>query len=115
MHFSTLLSATALAAPALAGYVLEDDYMTDFYGHFDFFTEPDPTHGFVQYVDESTSRSMNLINASTTVPVEWGVDTVNKDQAGRASMRLTSKKSYNKGLVVMDVQHMPFGCGTWPA
>jgi len=115
MHFSTLVSAAAFAAPALAGYVLEDDYMKDFYGSFDFWTEADPTHGFVKYVDEATSRSMNLIDSSTTVPVKWGVDTVNKDPEGRASIRLTSKKSYNKGLVIIDIEHMPFGCGTWPA
>jgi hypothetical protein len=36
--------------------------------------------------------------------------------AGRASVRLTSKKSYNHGLVMLDLAHMPGGtCGTWPA
>ncbi|KAJ4345887.1 uncharacterized protein N0V89_012023 [Didymosphaeria variabile] len=116
MHFSTIVSTAAFAAPALAGYVLQDDYMTDFYGHFNFFTGGDPTHGFVQYVDEATARSSNLIDTSgPPVPVKWGVDTVNKDPAGRASMRLESKSLYNKGLVVIDVEHMPFGCGTWPA
>lgn len=58
---------------------------------------------------------MNLLNASSGSGVGWGVDTVNKDQGGRASVRLTSKKVYNKGLVVIDVGHMPVGCGTWPA
>jgi hypothetical protein len=58
---------------------------------------------------------MNLLNASAGAAVGWGVDTVNKDQAGRASVRLTSKKVYNHGLIVIDVEHMPVGCGTWPA
>jgi hypothetical protein len=116
MHFSTIVSTVALAAPALAGYVLQDDYMTDFYGHFDFFNEGDPTHGFVKYVDEATARSTGLIDASgPPTPVKWGVDTVNKDPEGRASVRLGSKTAYNKGLVVIDIEHMPFGCGTWPA
>ncbi|KAF2253269.1 glycoside hydrolase family 16 protein [Trematosphaeria pertusa] len=115
MHFSTFASAAALFQLSIAGYVLEDDYMSDFYGSFDFFTDPDPTHGFVKYVDEATARSSNLINASTTVPVEWGVDTTTKPTDGRPSIRLASKKTYNTGLVVIDVQHMPFGCGTWPA
>lgn len=71
--------------------------------------------GFVKYVDEATARKSNLINASTTVPVEWGVDTTNETPEGRPSIRLVSKKKYNAGLVVMDVAHMPTGCGTWPA
>lgn len=69
----------------------------------------------MQYVDQATAQSMNLLNASAGAAVGWGVDTVNKDQAGRASVRLTSKKTYNHGLIVVDVEHMPVGCGTWPA
>jgi hypothetical protein len=46
-----------------------------------------------------------------------GVDHTNvASGAGRASVRLTSKKSYNHGLVILDLAHMPGGiCGTWPA
>jgi hypothetical protein len=114
MHFSTLISAAAFTSTALAGYALQDDYMSkDFYSEFDFFTAPDPTHGFVKYVDQAKAKSMGLLN--TTAKASWGVDTKNKDAGGRASVRLTSKKSYNHALVVIDVGHMPFGCGTWPA
>jgi hypothetical protein len=46
MHFSTLFSAAALSQLAVAGYTLQDDYMSGgFYDNFDFFTDPDPTHG----------------------------------------------------------------------
>lgn len=46
MRFSsTLISAAAFGRLCIAGYVLEDDYMTDFYGNFEFFTGPDPTEG----------------------------------------------------------------------
>ena len=46
-----------------------------------------------------------------------GVDHTNvASGAGRASVRLTSEKSYNHGLVILDLAHMPGGiCGTWPA
>jgi hypothetical protein len=73
--------------------------------------------GFVQYVDEQTARQSNLIhtNASTTGAVQWGVDSTNQTPNGRPSIRLESKKKYDTGLVVIDVAHMPFGCGTWPA
>jgi len=45
MRFSTLVPAAALLELSIAGYVLQDDYMSDFPGSFDFFTEPDPTNG----------------------------------------------------------------------
>lgn len=34
---------------------------------------------------------------------------------GRPSIRLTSNNNYTHGLFVIDLAHMPFGCGTWPA
>ena len=46
MRTSTfLLAAASLFDLSIAGYALEDDYMTDFYGGFEFFTDPDPTNG----------------------------------------------------------------------
>jgi hypothetical protein len=46
MRTSTfLLAAASLFDLSIAGYALEDDYMTDFYGGFEFFTAPDPTNG----------------------------------------------------------------------
>jgi hypothetical protein len=45
MRFSTLTSAAAFFELSIAGYVLQDDYMSDFYGNFDFFTGADPTEG----------------------------------------------------------------------
>ena len=76
-----------------------------------------PHTGFVKYVDEDTARQSGLIhtNASTTGAVQWGVDSTNQTPNGRPSIRLESKKKYDTGLVVIDVAHMPFGCGTWPA
>jgi len=34
---------------------------------------------------------------------------------GRPSVRLTSNNNYTHGLFIIDLSHMPFGCGTWPA
>ncbi|KAF3038499.1 hypothetical protein E8E12_006085 [Didymella heteroderae] len=113
--FTLLLAAASLFDLSIAGYALQDDYMTDFYGAFDFFDTADPTNGFVKYVDEATARQTNLINASVTTGAQWGVDSTNETPDGRPSLRLVSKKKYNSGLVVMDVAHMPTGCGTWPA
>lgn len=34
---------------------------------------------------------------------------------GRSAVRVESKTSYNHGLIILDLNHMPEGCGTWPA
>ncbi|EFZ03042.1 glycoside hydrolase family 16 protein [Metarhizium robertsii ARSEF 23] len=36
--------------------------------------------------------------------------------SGRKSVRVTSPKAFNRGLIVADISHMPSGaCGVWPA
>ncbi|KAL9105314.1 MAG: hypothetical protein Q9227_009481 [Pyrenula ochraceoflavens] len=83
---------------------------------FDFFSGSDPTHGFVNYVDQGTAQSGGLINTDNNA-VYIGVDHTNTaSNSGRSSVRLTSTKSYDHGLVILDLAHMPGGiCGTWPA
>ncbi|KIM34118.1 glycoside hydrolase family 16 protein [Serendipita vermifera MAFF 305830] len=45
------------------------------------------------------------------------VDTKSTLNSGdhRKSVRITSKKSYNKGLFVFDILRAPHGCAVWPA
>ncbi len=33
----------------------------------------------------------------------------------RDSIRIHSLKTYNSGLFILDVDHVPTGCSTWPA
>ncbi|TKA28229.1 hypothetical protein B0A50_04201 [Salinomyces thailandicus] len=118
MHFSTLLSSVVLlSTTGWAQYVLEDDYLADgnFYSLFSFWDTADPTNGFVAYQNQSAAQDANLISASAT-NVQMKVDTENvASSAGRASVRITSNKAYDSGLVILDAEHMPVGCGTWPA
>ena len=81
-----------------------------------YFQEPDPTQGFVHYVDKATASQNGLIGTSQG-SVYIGVDNKNiADSGGRQSVRLTSFKGYNHGLVILDLAHMPGNiCGTWPA
>lgn len=101
---------------SIAGYVLKDDYNSAvFFDMFDFWTSEDPTHGFVQYIDQTSARNQGLISNSSSVYV--GVDHTNLAPNGRQSIRLTSKEAYNSGsLVILDLAHMPGNaCGAWPA
>ncbi|KAL8932952.1 MAG: hypothetical protein Q9216_006597 [Gyalolechia sp. 2 TL-2023] len=117
MHFAPLLLAGSFARLSFAAYSLQDDYAADnFFNMFNFDTFDDPTHGYVNYVDQATADSQELFNV-TNGQVTFGVDHVNVASGrGRNSIRLTSKAQYTHGLVVLDLAHMPGSiCGTWPA
>ena len=87
-----------------------------FPGCSDFFTENDPTNGYVNYVSQAEASSTNIVrtNASYfTMAVDTTVATATG--RGRNSVRLVSKDSFADGVYVLDVDHIPVGCGTWPA
>ncbi|KAL2356074.1 mixed-linked glucanase precursor [Cryomyces antarcticus] len=112
-----LVAASLFARSTIAGYALTSSFTpsTFFSSDFDFFTGTDPTAGFVKFVDAKTATDINLIGVSNT-SVYIGVDSTNVTPNGRPSVRLSSKKSFDKGLLIVDVQHMPGGmCGSWPA
>lgn len=46
-----------------------------------------------------------------------GVDHNNvADENGRKAVRITSKTTYDTGLIISDIEHMPDAiCGSWPA
>jgi hypothetical protein len=37
------------------------------------------------------------------------------EKGPRESIRLEGKRRFNRGLFIIDVRHMPAGCGVWPA
>ena len=120
MYTQAILAASAiLLRPSIAGYALTDSYAGDtFFGNFTPFTGTDPTSGFVNYTSYETARTTQLIaqvsNANNAAYL--GVDHhTNSPSGGRASVRISSKKSFNKGLFIADISHIPVGCGTWPA
>ncbi|MCJ1361263.1 hypothetical protein MMC16_000361 [Acarospora aff. strigata] len=117
MLFKSLLIGAALVDLSIAGYVLQDDYSpNNFFDMFDFFTGRDPTNGYVTYVDRGTAQNTGLIS-NNNGRAYMGVDHTNiASGSGRASVRLTSKKSYNHGLIIVDFAHVPGSvCGSWPA
>lgn len=87
-----------------------------FFDNWNFETANDPTHGFVDYQNEAVSRQKGYISTNGNAPVYIGCDhTTVPTGRGRASVRLSSKKTFNYGLFAIDLTHMPTGCGTWPA
>ncbi|KAH0372864.1 glycoside hydrolase family 16 protein, partial [Aureobasidium melanogenum] len=116
-----LLALLPLTASAVSyNYSLQDTYAgSNFYDGFNFFTDPDPTHGFVQYVDQATAVSSGILGYGTGNTAKWGVDDTNvlyANSTGRQSVRLEGKVNYNHGLFLADIKHMPGSiCGVWPA
>ncbi|KAI9666921.1 MAG: hypothetical protein M1831_001426 [Alyxoria varia] len=104
-----------------AAYTRKEHYQgANFFNGFTFFTDPDPTHGFVKYVDQATAKKNGLIS-NTASTAYMGVDytsvlKADGSKGGRQSVRITSKAKYNSGLFIADIAHIPGGiCGTWPA
>lgn len=87
---------------------------SNFFDGWDFFTGPDPTNGFVQYVDQTTAQNAGYISAGSS-NVYIGADHTNNAPNGRQSVRISTKQAFTHGLFVVDLGHMPVGCGTWPA
>ncbi|KAK0309485.1 hypothetical protein LTR01_004592 [Friedmanniomyces endolithicus] len=117
MSFTTFITCfLAMGTTGWAQYVLEDDYLAggNFFDQFSFWDSADPTDGFVEYQGQSAASSQKLINSSAS-NVEMRVDSTNNAPSGRASVRITSNKAYQSGLFILDADHMPTGCGTWPA
>ncbi|KAK0618562.1 concanavalin A-like lectin/glucanase domain-containing protein [Bombardia bombarda] len=119
-----LVSSTAMMAQAASQYTLVDNFnASNFFNEFTFFSEADPTSGYVVYLDAATANQRSLAGYSEG-GIFLGVDYENVTDisvAGRASIRVESKKMYNRGLFVADIAHMPAGvtdddsCGLWPA
>jgi len=99
-------------------YNLTDMYKgQDFFNDWTFFTDPDPTHGYVNYVDETTAQNAELAYVDSTGVAILAVDDTHNVAPGsnRDSVRIGSKKSYDGGLFIVDLAAMPYGCSVWPA
>ncbi|KAJ3759525.1 laminarinase [Lentinula raphanica] len=122
--FVHLLSSTVIAICLLhvqaATYTQSTSYIgNDFLsGDFNFFTAADPTAGRVTYVDQATATASNLTFATDDVFILRADDNtvLTASDPGRNSVRLESVQTFGSpSAMVLDVAHMPEGCGTWPA
>ncbi|KAF9526028.1 2 beta-glucanase [Crepidotus variabilis] len=123
MKISLSITSKALVALSFVSVVKADYKLSDtivgkgFYDAFNWLAIPDPTHGRVNYVDQSTAQSQNLTYASgnTFILRANFKDVVSGSSSGRNSVRIESKKRFTYHVTVYDVRHIPQGCGTWPA
>lgn len=126
LHLAAVLStlgavvscAESYSNSASGSYFLQDNYnSSNFFSGFDFFSEADPTRGFVKYRSAVEANAQSLAGFANGA-VYLGADhlTMNPTTPGRGSVRVSSKKSFTKGLFIADILHMPENkCGVWPA
>jgi len=101
-----------------AEYNIQDTFIgNDFNTGFQYWNEPDPTNGRVNYVDQPTAQQQNLSFASSDTFImradSWSM--VDPSGPGRNSVRIQSNNQYTTHVAVLDLRHMPSGCATWPA
>ncbi|CAE6434589.1 unnamed protein product [Rhizoctonia solani] len=115
LSFMTLAAASVARA---ATYSISDTFVgSSFLNGFTHEAIADPTHGRVNYVDQSTAQRLNLTYASgnTFIMRSDYTTTLNPSGAGRNSVRIQSRKQWSTHVEILDVRHMPQGCGSWPA
>lgn len=118
------LPLSLLALPAAARlaegilYVRSEAYVgQDFFEPYrwNFADGPDPTHGFVDFVDYETAAYAGLVNATADRAYMGADHRSEPGKRGRPSVRIESKAKYNRGLFIITLDHVPTGCGVWPA
>lgn len=115
------LLVSPFLSSTLAQYTISQNYTgRAFFDGFDFFSQPDPTNGHVNYIGKQDANNTGMAGLMSgglaNNAVYLGTDATNESPDGRRSTRVESQKVFNKGLIIADIVHMPGGaCGTWPA
>ena len=96
----------------------------DFFSYYDFYNGSDSlgSAGFNAYVSRSRAEELGIVGIVTGEQQEDGtkeelvyLSSAPTKVGPRDSIRLEGKRRFERGLFVLDVRHMPDGCGVWPA
>lgn len=114
MPFSSVLLVAAFTDAAASAYTrtLAVDNTT-FLENFYFFDAPDPTHGYVNFVSQADAMKLNLLSLSEG-RIRMAAE-ASDTSAPRRSIRVHSKALFTRAIFIIDLEHLPTGCGTWPA
>eukprot|EP00970_Alexandrium_tamarense_P020670 scaffold15487_cov200-Alexandrium_tamarense.AAC.1 len=106
-----------------------------FFDYYDFYDGADSigSAGYNMYVSKKKAMSLGIANVITGESVSTSNDTSDDtsdqstedefvfmssaptEEGPRSSIRLEGKTRFERGLFLLDVRHMPNGCGVWPA
>jgi Glycosyl hydrolases family 16 len=107
-------------------HLLEVHHGQSFFDYYDFHDGPDSlgSAGYNTYVRQERAQELGLMDIvnddddGEEYVVMKSAAGQTRDEHGnrfRESIRLEGKRRLDRGLLVMDVKHMPAGCGVWPA
>lgn len=70
MRFTSVIAASALAGPSIAGYAIQDDYSPEnFFSMFNFFTDADPTNGKLDASPKREHSAHMFLQALSTMSI----------------------------------------------
>jgi hypothetical protein len=105
-NLTTISNTTSTPSnSSIIKYNLVDKFSGEtFFDNWDFWNYGDPTHGLVNYLSQSDAVSKNLTYVQPDGTVVLAVDDYTWLNEGepRNSVRVSSKKTYNGGLFIMD-------------
>ncbi|KAI9478623.1 MAG: hypothetical protein EXX96DRAFT_619547 [Benjaminiella poitrasii] len=87
--------------------------VSGFFESFNFCMDGDPTHDFVQYVNQSESTADKLTYTQGDQVVMKTDNTTANATNRRQSVRITSKALFESGLFAFYMKHISIGCSTW--
>eukprot|EP00560_Eucampia_antarctica_P008309 CAMPEP_0197825638 /NCGR_PEP_ID=MMETSP1437-20131217/2685_1 /TAXON_ID=49252 ORGANISM="Eucampia antarctica, Strain CCMP1452" /NCGR_SAMPLE_ID=MMETSP1437 /ASSEMBLY_ACC=CAM_ASM_001096 /LENGTH=474 /DNA_ID=CAMNT_0043425721 /DNA_START=103 /DNA_END=1527 /DNA_ORIENTATION=+ len=90
----------------------------DFFSFYDFNEGADNpgSGGINDYVSYERAKEIGILNVTSDGSVYMGSAPSGADKSfKRQSIRLEGKTRFDRGLFVIDLDHMPAGCGAWPA
>ncbi len=94
----------------------------DFLSYYEFYNGSDSlgSAGFNTYVSKSRAEELGIVDILTeekdnTMEELVYLSSAPTNLGPRDSIRLEGKRRFDRGLFILDVRHMPDGCGVWPA
>ena len=114
-------------------HLIERQEGMDFFQYYNFYEGRDSvgSNGYLMYVSEERALELGILNVTMEQDTENVYDASNSSNATaepfvymasaptadgpRESIRLEGKRRFHRGLFIIDLRHMPAGCGVWPA
>jgi hypothetical protein len=101
--------------------LLECQEGQEFFDFYDFYEGPDSlgSAGYNTYVGKERALQQGLVNITEDELTDDSSFIFMKSaptaSGPRESIRLEGKTRFERGLFLLDLEHMPAGCGVWPA
>lgn len=125
-HHAPTPAMSMLLTPTGPYKLLQSQVGEHFFDFYNFYNGPDSlgSAGHNTYVSETQAWETGLVNVTTSTNSTEDDGTIFNyvfiqskptAQGMRDSVRLEGKHRFNRGLFILDVDHVPTGCGVWPA